>query len=89
MRNELRTCGEQREACAFLRRKKQTLSISWHVRSIRRSLSRKPHPPILAGGPEEHKTLRLVAQYVDACNLMGYFDKDAYQRKLDRLCEHC
>ena len=29
----------------------------------------RPHPPILIGGPGEKKTPKLVARYVDACNI--------------------
>src|SRR5579875_216881 len=49
------------------------------------SLSR-PHPPIMFGGGGEKKTLRLVAQYADACNLFAGRDQ---ARKLEVLRQHC
>ena len=46
----------------------------------------RPHPPILIGGSGEKKTLRLVAQYAQACNL---FPGPDLAHKLDVLRRHC
>ncbi len=50
----------------------------------------KPHPPILIGGGGEKKTLKLVAQYGDACNLFASQGSlDVVRHKLDVLKQHC
>jgi F420-dependent oxidoreductase-like protein len=47
----------------------------------------KPHIPLLIGGSGEQVTLKLVAQYGDACNISG--DLPTIKRKLAILKEHC
>jgi F420-dependent oxidoreductase-like protein len=47
----------------------------------------KPHIPILIGGSGEKVTLKLVAQYGDACNIGG--DIANIKHKLSVLRQHC
>ncbi len=48
-----------------------------------------PHPPIMVGGMGEKKTLRMVAQYGDACNLFVRDNYDLVAHKLEVLQGHC
>ncbi len=48
----------------------------------------KPHIPLLIGGGGEKVTLKLVAQYADACNI-GHMEPEAMARKFAILRQHC
>ncbi len=45
------------------------------------------HVPVILGGSGERRTLRLAAQYADACNVFG--DPDVVRHKADVLRQHC
>jgi F420-dependent oxidoreductase-like protein len=47
----------------------------------------RPHPPIMIGGGGERKTLRLVAQYANACNVFGR--PESIHHKFEVIREHC
>ena len=49
----------------------------------------QPHPHILIGGSGPTKTLRMTAQYADACNLFEAYGSDKLRESLDTLKGHC
>ena len=49
----------------------------------------QPHPRILIGGTGPKKTLRMVAQYADACNFGDWVGREKMQKSIDTLKAHC
>ena len=49
----------------------------------------QPRPTVLIGGGGERKTLQLVAQYADACNLIAGDSVEEVAHKLEVLDRHC
>jgi F420-dependent oxidoreductase-like protein len=49
----------------------------------------QPHPRIMIGGMGPKKTLRMAAQYADACNFFERRGPDELQQALDTLRGHC
>lgn len=49
----------------------------------------QPHPRLMIGGTGPNKTLRMVAQYADACNIGDWVGKENMQNALDALKKHC
>ena len=74
--------GERGSEAAFDGRQFQADRLMNSPQSISR-----PRPPIMVGGGGEKKTLRLVAQYADACNVFG--SPEGIARKYAILDQHC
>ena len=75
-----------RASTAPRRRSRAATSGATRLLNSPQSLSR-PRVPIMVGGGGERKTLRLVAQYADACNVFG--GPEAIPRKYRILEAHC
>lgn len=49
----------------------------------------QPHPRLMIGGTGPNKTLRMVAEYADACNIGDWVGRENMQTALDALKKHC
>jgi F420-dependent oxidoreductase-like protein len=75
--------GERGSGAAFQGRHYQAGRLMNSPQSISR-----PRVPIMVGGGGEQKTLRLVAQYADACNV-GWGNPESIHHKIEVLRGHC
>ena len=48
-----------------------------------------PHPRIMIGGTGPNKTLRMVAQYADACNMGDWVGTENMRKAIETLKGHC
>jgi F420-dependent oxidoreductase-like protein len=89
--DRLRRLNEAVQIILSLWTKDETTFIGEHYR-ISRAVNeprgvQKPHIPLMIAGGGEKVTLRLVAQYADACNIMD--SPEALMRKYAVLARHC
>ena len=90
-RERLDRLEEALQICTGMFRDDTTTFTGAHYRvETVKNLPRPIRPegiPIMVGGGGEKRTLRLVAQYADACNVSG--DLDTVRHKLEVLRAHC
>ena len=90
-RERLDRLEEALQICRGMFRQDTTTFTGTHYRVA--NVKNLPRPirsegiPIMVGGGGEKRTLRLVAQYADACNVSG--DLDTVRHKLEVLRAHC
>ena len=90
-RERLDRLEEALQICTGMFRDDTTTFTGTHYRVA--NVKNLPRPirsegiPIMVGGGGEKRTLRLVAQYADACNVSG--DLDTVRHKLEVLRGHC
>ena len=79
-----------RSVAALFREERPTFNGRYYSISDARNVPRPIRPggpPIMIGGSGERRTLRLVAQYADMCNVSG--GPETVAHKLDVLRAHC